>query len=131
MILYEKSVEKIEAVLQTFIDESGATYVLLADMGGNMLFKAGEGNFDGATLAALSAANYAATMEIATLIKEDNFSLLFHRGNNENIHFARITQDILMIVLFKPYLSLGLLRLKIESTQEEVSDLIGSEEWQL
>ncbi|RLC15172.1 MAG: roadblock/LC7 domain-containing protein, partial [Deltaproteobacteria bacterium] len=65
MILYEKSVEKIEAVLQTFIDESGATYVLLADMGGNMLFKAGEGNFDGATLAALSAANYAATMEIA------------------------------------------------------------------
>ncbi|RLC25624.1 MAG: roadblock/LC7 domain-containing protein, partial [Deltaproteobacteria bacterium] len=79
----------------------------------------------------LSAANYAATMEIATLIKEDNFSLLFHRGNNENIHFARITQDILMIVLFKPYLSLGLLRLKIESTQEEVNDLIGSEEWQL
>ena len=55
MILYEKSVEKVEAVLQTFIDESGATYVLLADLGGNLLFKAGEGNFDGATLAVLSA----------------------------------------------------------------------------
>ncbi len=131
MIINEESVEKIEAVLQTFIDESGATYVLLADMGGNLLFKAGEGDFDGATLAVLSAANYAATMEIATLIKEDNFSLLFHRGNNENIHFAKISQDILMIVLFKPYLSLGLLRLKIESAQKEITDLIGSEKWQL
>jgi len=131
MIIHEKSVEKVDAVLQTFIDESGATYVLLADMGGNMLFNAGEGAFDGVTLAALAAANYAATMEIAALIKEDNFSLLFHRGNNENIHFAKISDDVLMIVLFKPYISLGLLRLKIENTQEKISDLIGSDEWQL
>ncbi|MEN8210416.1 MAG: roadblock/LC7 domain-containing protein [Thermodesulfobacteriota bacterium] len=130
MIIHEKSVDKIEAILQTFIDESGATYVLLVDMGGNLLFKAGEGKFDGITLAALSAANYAATMEIAALIKEDNFSLLFHRGNNENIHFTKISEDILMIVLFKPFLSLGLLRLKIEHTQDKITDLIGSEEWQ-
>jgi predicted regulator of Ras-like GTPase activity (Roadblock/LC7/MglB family) len=130
MIIYEKNVDQIEEILQIFISESGATYVLLADMGGNLLFNAGEENFDGVTLAALAAANYAATMEIAALIKEDNFSLLFHRGNNENIHFAKISQDILMIVLFKPYLSLGLLRLKIENTQKKITDLIGSEVWQ-
>ncbi len=130
MIIHENSVDKVDAILQTFIDESGATYVLLVDMAGNLLFKAGEGNFDEVTLAALSAANYAATMEIAALIKEDNFSLLFHRGDNENIHFAKISEDILMIVLFKPYLSLGLLRLKIENTQGKITDLIGSEEWQ-
>jgi predicted regulator of Ras-like GTPase activity (Roadblock/LC7/MglB family) len=130
MIIHENSVDKVDAILQTFIDESGATYVLLVDMAGNLLFKAGEGNFDEVTLAALSAANYAVTMEIAALIKEDNFSLLFHRGDNENIHFAKISDDILMIVLFKPYLSLGLLRLKIENTQGKVTDLIGSEEWQ-
>ncbi|RLC17614.1 MAG: roadblock/LC7 domain-containing protein [Deltaproteobacteria bacterium] len=130
MIIHENSVDKVDAILQTFIDESGATYVLLVDMAGNLLFKAGEGNFDEVTLAALSAANYAVTMEIAALIKEDNFSLLFHRGDNENIHFAKISDDILMIVLFKPYLSLGLLRLKIENTQGKITDLIGSEEWQ-
>ena len=124
-IIDENSADRIEEVLQRFVDESGATYVLLADMGGNLLFKVGEESFDSDTLAVLSAANYAATKEIATLINEDNFSLLFHRGNNENIHFAKITEDVLMIVLFKPYLSLGLLRLKIESIQKEITSLIG------
>ena len=33
IIINEESVDKTEAVLQTFIDKSGATYVLLADMG--------------------------------------------------------------------------------------------------
>ncbi|MCF8045489.1 MAG: roadblock/LC7 domain-containing protein [Desulfarculaceae bacterium] len=125
-IINEESADKVEEVLRRFIDESGATYALLTDMGGNLLFKIGEENFDGDTLAVLSAANYAATKEIATLINEDNFSLLFHRGNNENIHFAKITPDILMIVLFKPYLSLGLLRLKIENIQNEITSLIGA-----
>lgn len=125
-IINEESADKVEEVLRRFIDESGATYALLTDMGGNLLFKIGEENFDGDTLAVLSAANYAATKEIATLINEDNFSLLFHRGNNENIHFAKITPDILMIVLFKPFLSLGLLRLKIENIQKEITSLIGA-----
>lgn len=125
-IINEESADKVEEVLRRFLDESGATYALLTDMGGNLLFKIGEENFDGDTLAVLSAANYAATKEIATLINEDNFSLLFHRGNNENIHFAKITPDILMIVLFKPFLSLGLLRLKIENIQKEITSLIGA-----
>ncbi|MFO7752977.1 MAG: roadblock/LC7 domain-containing protein [Desulfobacteraceae bacterium] len=125
-IINEESADKVEEVLRRFLDESGATYALLTDMGGNLLFKIGEENFDGDTLAVLSAANYAATKEIATLINEDNFSLLFHRGNNENIHFAKLTPDILMIVLFKPFLSLGLLRLKIENIQKEITSLIGA-----
>lgn len=123
-VIREDMVTKVEKLLQNFIDESGATYALITDMGGNPLFTAGEEDFDVDTLAALSAANYATTKEIASLIKEDNFSLLFHRGNNENVHFAKITPDVLMIVLFKPFLSLGLLRLKITSLQKQITVLI-------
>ncbi len=125
-VIDEGSAEKIEAVLKKFLDESGATYALLTDLGGNMLFKSGKEDIDGETLAVLSAANYAATKEIATLINKENFSLLFHRGDNENIHFAKVSQDVLMIILFKPYLSLGLLRLKISDIQKELSPLLGS-----
>jgi predicted regulator of Ras-like GTPase activity (Roadblock/LC7/MglB family) len=125
-VISEEVVSKVEMILQDFIDESGATYALISDMGGNPLFSAGEEDFDVDTLAALSAANYATTKEIASLIKEDNFSLLFHRGNNENVHFAKITPDILMIVLFKPFLSLGLLRLKINSLQKQITAIIGN-----
>ncbi len=124
-VIDEESAKKVEAVLEKFLDESGATFALLTDLGGNLLFKAGQKDIDGDTLAVLSAANYAATKEIATLINKENFSLLFHRGDNENIHFAKIAQDVLMIILFKPYLSLGLLRLKISSIEDELSDLLG------
>ncbi len=123
-VISEEVVTNVELLLQSFIDESGATYALITDMGGNPLFTAGEEDFDVDTLAALSAANYATTNEIANLINEDNFSLLFHRGNNENVHFAKITPDVLMIVLFKPFLSLGLLRLKINSLQKQITTLI-------
>ena len=123
-VISESIVTKVELSLQNFVDESGATFALVTDMGGNPLFSAGEQNFDVDTLAALSAANYATTNEIASLINEDNFSLLFHRGTKENVHFATITKDVLMIVLFKPFLSLGLLRLKIDNLQKEISVLL-------
>ncbi len=123
-VISENVVTKVELSLQNFVDESGATFALVTDMGGNPLFSAGEQNFDVDTLAALSAANYATTNEIASLINEDNFSLLFHRGTKENVHFATITKDVLMIVLFKPFLSLGLLRLKIDNLQKEISVLL-------
>ena len=38
-IINEESADKVEEVLRRFIDESGATYALLTDMGGNLLFK--------------------------------------------------------------------------------------------
>lgn len=123
-VISESIVTKVEFSLQSFVDESGATFALVTDMAGNPLFSAGEHDFDVDTLAALSAANYATTNEIASLINEDNFSLLFHRGTKENVHFATITKDVLMIVLFKPFLSLGLLRLKIDNLQKEIAVLL-------
>jgi predicted regulator of Ras-like GTPase activity (Roadblock/LC7/MglB family) len=119
------SANEIDTVLEKFLDESGATYTLLTDMGGTLLFESGGEDIDGDTLAALSAANYAATREIATLVNKKNFSLLFHRGENENVHFSKIASDTLLIILFKPHLSLGLLRLKIKTVIKELGILLG------
>jgi len=123
-VLKEEQVENLEKILNKIIDEGGATYALLTDTGGNLLCKVGENSIDGTSLAVLSAANYAATKEIASLIGEKEFSLLFHRGQTENIHFTRVAPDILLIVLFKPYLSLGLLRLKVNSVKNEIKDIL-------
>ncbi|MDK2921999.1 MAG: hypothetical protein PWR24_1556, partial [Desulfonauticus sp.] len=84
----------------------------------------GKAKVDATSLAVLSAANFAATREIAKLIGEKEFSLLFHRGENENIHFTHITSDVLLIVLFKPYVSLGLLRLKTDAIKKEIQNFL-------
>ncbi|HDD43857.1 MAG TPA: roadblock/LC7 domain-containing protein [Candidatus Desulfofervidus auxilii] len=125
IILEEEKVDKLTLLLNKLINEGGASYVLLTDMAGNLICKSGEGSIDATSLAVLSAANFAATKEIARLIGEDEFSLLFHRGQKENIHFTRIDPEILMIVLFKPYVSLGLLRIKIEGIKKEIQKILG------
>jgi len=125
IVLSEEKADRLDSSLSKLLDESGATYAMLTDMGGNLLSKAGDESFDGAALAVLTAANFAATKEIASLIGEKDFSLLFHRGENENIHFSKINADIIMIALFKPYLSLGLLRLKVDSIKEELHEILG------
>ena len=126
LILKEELIEDLVKLLERLVKEGGATYVLLADMAGNLICEAGNVSLDATSLAVLSAANFAATKEIARLIGEREFSLLFHRGHVENIHFTRITPEILLIVLFKPYVSLGLLRLKVDSVKKEIQQLLGA-----
>ncbi|SDN26382.1 Predicted regulator of Ras-like GTPase activity, Roadblock/LC7/MglB family [Desulfonauticus submarinus] len=120
LILKKEDVEKLEKILFQLIEEGGATYALLTDLAGNLICSAGRTKVDSTSLAVLSAANFAATREIAKLIGEKEFSLLFHRGENENIHFTHIVSDVLLIVLFKPYVSLGLLRLKTDVIKKEI-----------
>jgi len=125
IVLEEDKVDELVDILDKLIKVGGASDVLLTDMGGNLICKIGENPLDANTLAVLTAANFAATKEIARLIGEDEFSLLFHRGQKENIHFARISSEILLIVLFKPYVSLGLLRIKVEGIKKEIQRVLG------
>ncbi|MDL1969764.1 MAG: roadblock/LC7 domain-containing protein [Candidatus Desulfofervidaceae bacterium] len=124
LVLEEEKVNKLTDILNELIKEGGATYVLLTDMAGNLICKAGESSLDATSLAVLSAANFAATKEIARLIGENEFSLLFHRGQVENVHFTRIGSEVLLIVLFKPYVSLGLLRIKVDSVKKDIQKLL-------
>jgi len=124
LVLKKEDVEELESILDKLIEEGGATYALLTDLAGNLICSSGKAKVDACSLAVLSAANFAATREIAKLIGEKEFSLLFHRGENENIHFTHITSEVLLIVLFKPYVSLGLLRLKTDAIKKEIQNFL-------
>ena len=81
-------------------------------------------NLDVVALAALSAANFGATSEIAKLIGEDDFALLFHKGKKENIHFNKITTEFLLITIFGNDISLGFLRLKVSESVEQLKVIL-------
>ena len=94
----------------------GLAYLLLSQVDAN------------AIMAALSAANFAATAEIAKLIGEENFTLLFHKGDKRNIHFSRLGNDYLIVTLFNDNVSLGLIRLKLGSAVQQMSTVFESAE---
>jgi len=100
---------------------------LLIDRSGQLI--AHHGNtpeIDILSLSALTAANFGATAEIARMLGEEEFTLLFHKGRSENVYFSAIGEHVIMVTLFDDRTSLGLIRLQINKVIDELSIILSS-----
>lgn len=124
--LDQKQLSDIENVLQEDLIDLGVHCVFLIDMAGNIIanFDNGKSKHDVYSLAALAAGNFGAVNAMAKIIGEDEFALLFHKGENENIHFSKILTDYLLITIFGNDISLGLLRLKVAETVAKTKKIL-------
>jgi predicted regulator of Ras-like GTPase activity (Roadblock/LC7/MglB family) len=128
LVLSKEAIESIVNVIDEDLLRAGADCALLVDRSGNLIVNRGDpANLDVVALAALSAANFGATSEIAKLIGEDDFSLLFHKGKNENIHFTKVGKGFILITLFGKDISLGLIRLRTAKVTEDLIPILGGE----
>ncbi len=118
----------MEEVLQQDLIDVGVRCVFLIDMAGNIIANQdnGESRHDVYSLAALAAGNFGAVSAMAKIIGEGEFSLLFHKGKKENIHFNKIATEFLMITIFSNDISLGFLRLKVNEAVERIKTILGS-----
>ena len=66
-----------------------------------------------------AAGNYGAVNAMADIVGEKDFSLLFHKGEDVNIHFKSITTEYLLISIFGNDLSVGFLRLKVAEAEKK------------
>lgn len=123
--LSQEQLDQIEIILQSFV-KSGLSSVLLIDMAGNIVAKADDGKceHDVYSLAALASANFAAVDTMAKIVGENEFSLLFHKGEEESIHFSRVMSDFLLLSIFGKEVSLGLLRLQVSDFIEKIKSII-------
>ncbi|MBU0728602.1 MAG: roadblock/LC7 domain-containing protein [Proteobacteria bacterium] len=121
-VLTSKILEKAKNILVNSLIKAGVRTVMLIDSAGNILVNCGQeaDDIDSISLAALAAANLGATSQIAKLIGEDDFSLLFHKGKNGNIHFGRIGKELILVTIFGEDVSLGLVRCRISDLSESI-----------
>jgi len=127
IVITEKDVKKITYCLNKVVSLSMAHSVLLIDRSGQLI--AHEGNtpeIDIISLSALTAANFGATAEIARMLGEEEFTLLFHKGRCENVYFSAIGEHVIMVALFDDKTSLGLIRLQINKIIDELSRILSS-----
>lgn len=103
--LDQNPLETIENILNEELIKNGSDSVILIDMAGNIIAKMDNGQFghDLYSLPAWASANFAAMDTMAKIVGEKEFSLLFHKGENENIHFGRILKDYLSFLARKSY----------------------------
>ncbi len=123
--LGQEELESIEGVLGEDLIKSGVHSVILIDMAGNIIAKSDNGHceHDLYSLAALASANFAAVDTMAKIVGEDEFSLLFHKGEAENIHFSKVNNEFLLITIFGKEVSLGLLRLKVAEAVDKINSV--------
>jgi predicted regulator of Ras-like GTPase activity (Roadblock/LC7/MglB family) len=126
--LGQEQLDSIEEILQQDLIDVGVRCVFLIDMAGNIIANqdSGEIKHDVYSLAALAAGNFGAVSAMAKIIGEGEFSLLFHKGKKENIHFNKIITEFLLITIFSNDISLGFLRLKVNEAVEKIKKILES-----
>ena len=132
LVLTKQALDRIDSILEGMLERSGAHTVLLIDKAGQIIsFQGSMDEEKVSSLAALTAANYGATTAIARLFGEEEFTLLFHKGKKENLHFSNVGEEYLMITVFNNDTHLGLVRLEVRKGMEQMEAMFAENlrEW--
>jgi predicted regulator of Ras-like GTPase activity (Roadblock/LC7/MglB family) len=123
---HQVQLDRMNSILQKDLKGLDVHLVLLIDMSGHIIARCdfGKNNFDVHALAALAAGNFAAVKAMATVVGEDDFPLMFHKGEKENIHFSRVGENFLLVTIFGNQMSLGLLRLNVKETINKIKKVL-------
>ena len=124
-VVSQEQLEKIDQILTENLVKIGVDCVIVIDMAGNIITakEKGENKYDVYSFAALAAGNFATVDAMAKLVGEQEFSLLFHKGTESNIHFSKIDDELLLITMFGKNISLGFLRLNVVEAIDRIKKL--------
>jgi predicted regulator of Ras-like GTPase activity (Roadblock/LC7/MglB family) len=127
LVFYREEITRIEVVLKDLIKLSGATCALLIDKDGHLVARTGPmKDFDLDTIAALVAGSFAATREMAKVLGEDEFSVLFHQGQKGSIQLSLVGERTILAVIFNDQTTVGMVRLYTLEASNRLGELFAS-----
>ena len=113
LVIREEDLVVYDQVLQRMLRQSLAKCVLLINRDDGSLITS-QGfleDLDTISLGALAAGAFASAREIARLVGEQEFSVLFHQGEREHVHVNLAGNRGLLMTLFDDRTTVGLVRL--------------------
>lgn len=120
-IEYWTDTARIDAVMSKLLKGSEAKCALLVDKDGHLISRHGfTQTLDTTALAALMAGSFASTAEIARLVGELEFSVLFHQGKKDHIHMNLVGERSILAVVFDDRTTIGMVRLYAREAAEEL-----------
>jgi predicted regulator of Ras-like GTPase activity (Roadblock/LC7/MglB family) len=124
LIVYWDDTEKIDSVMTKLLKGSEAKCALLVDKDGHLISRHGfTQTLDTTALAALMAGSFASTSEIAKLVGEPEFSVLFHQGKKDHIHMCIVGDRSILSVIFDDRTTIGMVRLYAKEAAEELQKI--------
>ncbi|HEX9750238.1 MAG TPA: roadblock/LC7 domain-containing protein [candidate division Zixibacteria bacterium] len=125
VILYEEQIDQINAALLRLIKKAEAKCALLVDKDGHLITRQGfTQSLDTTALGALLAGSFASTREIARLVGEPEFSVLFHQGQKDHIHIGLVGERSILAIVFDDRTTIGMVRLYAKETADRLRELL-------
>jgi predicted regulator of Ras-like GTPase activity (Roadblock/LC7/MglB family) len=129
LVFYQDVVRDVNRLLREFLKLSNAKCAMLVDKEGHMVTRQGvTRDLDVDTISALVAGSFAATKEMARVLGEDEFSVLFHQGKTDNIQLSLVGDRTLLTVIFDEATTIGMVRLYSAETTKRLADLFDKHE---
>jgi predicted regulator of Ras-like GTPase activity (Roadblock/LC7/MglB family) len=125
LALPEEMAEQIDEVLVALCRDADAQCALLADVSGQLISVQGRTQgIDPVLVAALAAGDMSAMAELSRQVGEpDPHGSFLHEGENKNIYLLNVAGSFILIVVFGPEVPVGLVRLFVGRTADELADL--------
>src|SRR3954454_10348975 len=124
-VLTIQDVATLDGVLGEFLQKSEADLTVVIDRGGNVISQFGDRDvMDVTVIAALAAGSFAATRELARRIGEVEFNALYHQGNGSHMFMNSVDEDTIMITVFGPRTTVGLVRFYSAAAGQGVAALL-------
>lgn len=125
LIIHKQELEQIEKAMVHLLKTAEAKCALLVDKDGHLITRQGfTHSLDTTALAALLAGSFASTREIARLVGEPEFSVLFHQGKKDHIHISLVGERGILAVIFDDRTTIGMVRLYAREIGEELANIL-------
>jgi len=112
LVINDEQMQMIDSILNKLQRVTASKFVALVSTSGQPITTAPpHTDADTLSLAALAAGSFAATRQLAEVLKEREFSLLFHEGRESNLHVMQVTEQILLLITFGHDTQVGRVRL--------------------
>ena len=125
LVFYQQDIERLNAEIDTFLELSKSRCVLLVDRDGHLVTRRGEAvKSTEETISALIAGSFAATREMARIMGENEFAILFHQGQRDSIQLQLVGERTLMAVLFDGRTNLGMVRFYAQESAARIQEIL-------
>lgn len=119
--------KQIDQIVKEFLKNSDSKTAIVLDLAGFLMSVQGfTEHIDPQTIAVLAAGTYATTRELAKMIGETEFSVIFHQGRKDNIHISAIGNDCLLVVIFENTTTVGMVRLFAREASKKLAAILSA-----
>lgn len=126
LTFYKGDVERLDRELDGLLDVSGAGSALLIDRDGHLVTRRGASpSADLASLSALVAGSFAATLQVARLLGETTLASLTHQGEGQGLQLCALGDRALLAVVWDEGTNLGMVRFACQGAVERLQRILG------